>query len=324
MSSSIMKKINIIAPAYNESEGIKDFNNALFQVIRKMETNYVFEITYILDKSTDNTAEVIKEICDQHDNVRLITLSRRFGHQMSLVAGMDRSSGDAVIMMDSDLEHPPEVIAELLVKFEQGYDIVHTIKNYNTQVSFLKRFTSKLFYKILHKLSVNIVADASDYRLISKKVLHLFQNNIREHNQFLRGLFPWVGFNQAFVPFTSGKRKKGVSKYNVTKLIAFAFTGIISFSKAPLKFSIIVGFMSSLCGVIYAIYGTFQYFTNATIPPGWTSLIVLVSMLGGIQLIAIGIIGEYIGSIFDETKNRPLYIIEEEYSGSSAKKQKIQ
>lgn len=312
-----MKKINIIAPVYNEAEVIANFHSELFKVIDLLQNRYQFEVVYVLDKSTDDSLTILKKICENAKHTRLIALSKRFGHQMSLVAGMDKCDGDAVIMMDSDLEHPPEVILHLLGEFEKGYDIVNTKRTYGGETSFLKKFLSGLFYRMVSAISyVKINEGFADFRLISNKVLKVFQGHIREQNQFLRFLFPWVGFDQVSVEFVSDKRKAGKSKYNYWRLINFAIIGAISFSKTPLRISVIAGLILSVLSIIYGIYSLLQYIFGSTIPQGWTSLIILISFIGGFQLIALGIIGEYIGSIFDEAKKRPLYIIEEEYRSS--------
>lgn len=317
-----MKKINIITPVYNESEVISDFHSELSKVVGSLKHRYFFEIIYILDKSTDNTLEILKNICSGSKNVKLVVLARRFGHQMSLVAGMDKCTGDAVIMLDSDLEHPPRAIPQLLEKFEQGYDVVHTRRVYSKEVPFLKRLTSKLFYQMLGRISyISINKDAADFRLISKRVLSIFQNNIREQNQFLRGLFSWVGFKQTEIDFISEGRKKGKSKYNLQRLFNFAIVGTISFSRTPLRVSVIAGIGLSLLSMVYGVYSLIAYIFNSKIPQGWTSLVMMLAFIGGVQLIVLGIIGEYIGSIFEEVKNRPLYIIEEECDGKLENKE---
>lgn len=311
-----MKKINVILPVYNEAEGLTDFNKELFAILEKMQSKYSFEVIYVIDKSNDNTYDIAKKFCKEYKCIRLLYLSRRFGHQLSLVAGMDHCDGDAVIMMDCDMEHPPSLIPELIEKFEQGYDIVNTKRIYNKKVSVFKKVTSKIFYKFLNSITdVNVSEDSADFRLISKKVLKIFQNNIREQNQFLRGLFPWIGFKQTQITFTSDSRKKGSSKYNLRRLFNFAISGIISFSKTPLKVSIFFGLIISLLSVLYGLVSIVLFFITNQAPQGWTSLIAMISFLGGLQLTAIGLIGLYIGGIFDEVKNRPLYIVEEEYGG---------
>ncbi|TAF63624.1 MAG: glycosyltransferase [Cytophagales bacterium] len=307
-----MKKICIISPVYNEEEGISLFNDTLWQTLNTLKDQYHFEVIYVLDKSRDNTLGSLKKICKNTPNTKAIALSKRFGHQMSLVAGLDQVDADAVIMMDSDLEHPPEVIKELLEKFEEGYHVVNTIREYHQKVSFFKRFTSRLFYRVMNYLSpVEIKESAADFRLISRKVLQVFQRDIREQNQFLRGLIPWVGFEQTFVKFVSNSRQQGYSKYNLKRLINFAILGVISFSKVPLKISIFTGFMLSIVSFLVGLYEIVAYFAGVKLQPGLPTILAVVSFVGGMQLIVLGIIGEYIGSIYDEVKKRPLYIIEE-------------
>lgn len=308
------KIINIIAPVYNEAEIINDFNESLFKTLNSLESKYTFEVIYVLDKSTDNSLDILIDICRRCPNVRVLALSNRFGHQMSLVAGLDKSNGAAAIMIDSDLEHPPSVIIDLLEKFEQGYDVVHTKRIYNKNIPIFKRFASKMFYKCMSILStVDINENTADFRLVSSKVLNVMKKDIREQNQFLRGLIHWVGFNQTYVTFFSERRNKGKSKYNLGRMLNFAISGIVSFSRAPLKISIIIGLVISFLSIAYGLFSIMIYFTNSSLPAGWTTLITAISFLGGLQLISIGIIGEYISSIFDEVKKRPLYIIEEEY-----------
>lgn len=288
------------------------FNTELFKILDTIN-NYSFEVIYVVDKCTDNTLEILKNISNNYPNITIISLSKRFGHQLSLVAGIDISSGDAVIMMDCDLEHPPSLIPLLIEKFEEGFEVVNTIRKYNKKVSLFKSISSKLFYKFLNSISEQSFSEGSaDFRIISKKVAAIFKNNIREKNQFLRGLFQWVGFKQTSVSYISGFRQGGKTKYKFNKLISFALNGILSFSKLPLKISISIGILFSLFGFIYAIYSTIMYLINkANIPSGWTTIIVFQSITAGLILIVLGIIGEYIGAIFDEVKNRPLYIIDE-------------
>jgi Glycosyltransferases involved in cell wall biogenesis len=246
--------------------------------------------------------------------VRVLGLSRRFGHQMSLVAGIDACTGDAAVMMDCDMEHPPELIPRLLEKYESGCDVVHTIRKYNKNVSAFKALPSRLFYRVLNLLTTEKFSEnAADFRLISRKVIDVFKRDIREHNQFLRGLFKWVGFEQAEVPFVSGVRRTGVSQYTFKRLVKFATQGIVSFSKLPLQISVIIGVVFAVTGLAYGIYNIFAYFFSPHLPEGWTTIVTLLLFLGGLQLIVLGVIGEYISAIFDEVKNRPLYVVDERY-----------
>jgi polyisoprenyl-phosphate glycosyltransferase len=314
-----MNSIDIILPVYNEEAGIAAFNEELFRVLGTLRDRYTFEVIYIVDRCRDRSFEVLAELSRQYPNLTVVHLSRRFGHQMSLIAGVDQSKGDALIMMDCDLQHPPEVIPALLEKFDSGFDVVYTIRRYSQQVGFLKRWTSSMFYRFQNSLSpVDIPEGAADFRLISRKVVRLFQTSIREQEQFLRGLFRWVGFNSTYVEFVSGARAAGVTKYNFVRLLQFSVNGIISFSKTPLRFATIMGLVISFGSVCYGFMLISMYLLGAVLPQGYTSLAALILFLGGLQLMVLGIIGEYIGSIYAEVKGRPLYIVDEVVRGGQA------
>jgi polyisoprenyl-phosphate glycosyltransferase len=307
-----MQAVDIILPVYNEEQGLSHFHQALGDVLDQLSDRYRFQVIYVLDRSRDNSFEVLKGLAATRPNVTIIHLARRFGHQMSLVAGLDHSLGDAVIMMDCDCQHPPAVIPLLLEKFESGYDVVHAIRTYDAATPVLKRWTSGMFYRLQNLLSpIEIPLGAADFRLISRKVATVFQEGIREQNQFLRGLFQWVGFRSAQVPFASPPRVAGRTKYRPLALLAFSIVGLTSFSKLPLRFSILAGFLLSSFSLLYGIWLLFIYFTAGHLPPGYTSLILMVLFLGGLQLTVLGILGEYVGSIFDEVKRRPLYVVDE-------------
>ena len=310
-----MEKLSIILPVYNEAKIIEQFSSELFKVLDNLSDRYTFEIIYCVDKSNDGTETIIRKICHVRKDAISLNFSRRFGHQMCLVAGLDRCSGDAVVMMDCDLEHPPSLIPKLVENYENGYDVVHTKREYNKKVSWLKRFSSRVFYKVISVLSsLQLEVGNADFRLISRRCVSVFNNSIREQNQFLRGLFRWVGFKQTTVSFVSGERGGGESKYSLGRLIRFAINGIVSFSKFPLTLFSTIGFVISIAGFVYGIYTVVASFIVEDLPIGWPSMIALVAFLGGLQLMALGVLGRYIGEIFDEVKNRPLYIIEEEYS----------
>jgi polyisoprenyl-phosphate glycosyltransferase len=304
--------IDIILPVYDEEEGLPTFHQALSAVMDGLSRRYACRMIYVLDRCHDNSLAVLKEIATRDARVTVLHLSRRFGHQMSLIAGLDHSDGDASILMDCDLQHPPEVIPKLLEKFEQGYDVVQAIRTYDSQIHPAKEWTSRIFYKIQNWLSpIDIPVGAADFRLISRKVRSVFQSAIREQNQFLRGLFQWVGFRQATVQFVSPPRVAGVTKYRVLNLFTFSLTGITSFSKVPLRSAAVLGFIISALSVFYGLFAITVYLTVGHLPPGYTSLIVAVSFMGGLQLTVLGILGEYLGAVFDEAKRRPLYIVDE-------------
>jgi glycosyltransferase involved in cell wall biosynthesis len=307
-----MKRISIVLPVYNEQEGLALFHEALRAALDGLSSRYTFEIIYVLDRSRDGSFSVLRKLAASDPAVTALHLSRRFGHQLSLVAGIDYSQGDAIIMMDCDLQHPPEIISQLLEKYEQGFDIVQTIRAYDARAGLLKRWTSHLFYRLQNFLSpIEIEDGAADFRLISRKVADVFRTGIREQNQFLRGLFRWVGFKNTEVHFVSPPRSTGRTKYRMMRLLAFSITGITSFSKVPLRLSSLLGMFISVASGLYGIVTTALYFVSGSFPPGYASLIVTILFIGGLQLVVLGIIGEYVGSIFDEVKRRPLYIVDE-------------
>jgi glycosyltransferase involved in cell wall biosynthesis len=307
-----MKIVDIVLPVYNEEEVLDTFHAALTEALRPLAHDYLFTICYVLDRSTDRSFDVLKRLADRDRSVTVVHLSARFGHQMSLVAGLDRSRGDAVIMMDCDLQHPPQLIPRLLEAFEQGFDIVHAIRQYDDRIGLLKRGSSALFYRLQNALSpVEMQPGAADFRLVSRKVARVFQTSIRERNQFLRGLFQWVGFRSTVVPFVSPPRASGTTKYDVRRLLKFSVTGILSFSKVPLRAAMLLGFFISTLSLGYAFYLLGAFFVVGHTPPGYTSLIVMMSFLGGLQLMVLGVLGEYLGSVFEEVKQRPLYVVDE-------------
>lgn len=312
-----MKTIDIICPVYNEEQGLPRFHAELENVIKPLNNAYRFQIIYVLDRSSDNSLGVLRDLASAHANVTVLQLSRRFGHQMSLVAGIDHSSGDALIMMDCDLQHPPSVIPQLLEQFEHGYDVVHAIRTYDRSIGTGKRLTSRLFYAIQNTLSpIQIEDGAADFRLISRKVTQVFQTSVREQNQFLRGLFQWVGFRSSRVNFVSPQRYAGETKYHFWRLLAFSVLGITSFSKVPLRFATFIGLLMSTLSVGYGMWLVGYYLLGHDLPVGYTSIIVLILFIGGLQLMVLGVLGEYLGSIFDEVKGRPLYIVDEIIGGT--------
>ena len=307
-----MKTIDIVLPVFNEEEGIAEFHAILRKELDTLTSRYNFQLIYVVDRCRDRSFEILKSLAGQSPNVTVLHLSRRFGHQMSLVAGIDQSEGDAVIMMDCDQQHPPEVIPLLLEKFEEGYDIVHTIRHYDVRVGIFRRWTSSLFYWLQNALSpIDLKEGAADFRLVSDKVARLFQSSVREQNQFLRGLFQWVGFRSTEVAFVSPPRTSGATKYSILRLLEFSISGITSFSKVPLRIASLLGFAMSSLSLLYGVWLVVEYFYAGHMPPGYTSLIVMILFLGGLQLSVLGILGEYLASIFDEVKRRPLYVIDE-------------
>lgn len=310
--STPMKTLTVVCPVYNEQEVIEAFYHTLNRVLSGIADRYRTDVLFVVDRGTDDTLDILKSIAARDPTVRVLALSARFGHQMALLAGIDHSTADAVVMLDSDLQHPPELIPALLDAFEQGHDIVFTIRENAPDIGLLARWGSRLFYKLLNMLSrVPIPESAADYRLISRRVALVFQTQIRERNQFMRGLFGWVGFRRTGIPFRARPRGGGRTKYSPGRLFRFAMEGITSFSKRPLQAAIFTGFGCAFFGLTLAFVTLIQYFYYAQLPSGWTTIVILISGFSGIQLIFMGIIGEYIGAIFDEVKARPHYIVEE-------------
>ncbi len=307
-----MKTLAVVAPVYNEAEVIADFHAALSTVLDSIADRYQSCILFVMDRSSDGTLAILRGIAACDPRSRVLVLSSRFGHQMSLLAGIDNSDADAVVMLDSDLQHPPELIPKLLEEFERGHDIVYTIRQDSDQVGFLKRTTSKLFYRLINVVSqIPIDQSAADYRLVSRRVADVFRTQIRERNQFLRGLFAWVGFERIGVPFQVRGRAGGRSKYSLRRLFSFAIAGVTSFSKRPLQAAVYVGFGFAFLAFVMTIVTVVQYLLYRSLPPGWATIVTVVSGLNGVQLIFLGILGEYVGAIFDEVKARPHYLVEE-------------
>lgn len=307
-----MRQIDIILPVYCEEAGIQLFDERLRSVLAALGPRYRFRILYVLDRSPDRTFEILREIALSHDDTVLIHLSSRFGHQASLLAGLDHSTGDAAIMMDSDLQHPPELIPLLLERFEQGFDVVQALRQYPPRTPFFKRLASGLFYRLQNFLSpVRLEPGCADFRLLSRKVVQVFQNQIRERSPFLRLLVAWAGFRTAYVPFVAAPRARGETQYTFRRLVAFFFDGILSFSRVPLRMAAIMGLLAAAAGLLYGAFLLYGYLRYQDYPRGYASLISVVLVLGGLQLVILGILGEYIGHILDEVKARPLYLIDE-------------
>ena len=304
-----MKKISVVIPAHNEEGNIPLIYQRVKDVFSTLE-NYRFEIIFVNDGSRDDTQKVIEELAQNNDEVKYIEFSRNFGHQHAVKAGMDSSTGNAMISMDADLQHPPELIPELIKRWEEGFDIVYTIRTYPKQISAFKRKTSTLYYKFLTRISdVNLSeGGGSDFRLMDASVVDVVRN-MNEADIFLRGLSNWMGFRRAGVHFTAGERATGESSYNLKKMMKFAFTGITAFSVKPLYLAAYLGFIfSALAAVGYGIYVIHSFISKTEIS-GWASLIMTVVFFGGVQLIILGIMGIYLGKIFNQVKERPNYII---------------
>ena len=307
-----MKIVTLIVPVYCEEEVIEECYKRIKSVMDSL-TNYGYELIFINDGSTDNTLNILKNIVAQDKRVKIINFSRNFGHQIAITAGLDKAESDAGIIIDADLQDPPELIPEMIKKWEEGYKIVYARRVTRKGERKFKLWSASIFYWVLKKLTdIKIPLNTGDFRLIDKRVVRELRK-IKEKNRFVRGLSSWVGFQQVGIEYEREKRFAGKTKYPLKKMISFALDGILSFSKKPLKIALNIGFISILLGIVMIIYVFIgKIFFPAITMPGWASILIAVVFFGGVQLFTIGIIGEYIGRIYDETKNRPLYIIEDE------------
>lgn len=301
--------ISVIVPIFNEEEIIPELYRRMTAVLEDMGEPY--ELILVNDGSKDASWEHMKAFSERDARVKVINFSRNFGHQVAITAGMDYASGEAVVVIDADLQDPPEVIPQLVDKWREGYDVVYAVRAKRKGDTFFKKITAAAFYRILKRItSVDIPVDTGDFRLMSRRAINALQS-VRERHRFIRGLVSWIGFRQTGVSFVRDERYAGVTKYPLKKMIKFAFDGITSFSFLPLQLATYMGFLTSAAAFIgIFIVVALKLFTPIPLP-GWASMMVCTLLLGGIQLITLGIIGEYIGRIYDEVKRRPLYITQD-------------
>ena len=307
-----MALYSIIIPLYNEEEVVEECIKRVNGVCRTLDGDY--EIIFVNDGSADKTVELTLAACQANPKIKLLSFSRNFGHQIAITAGMDHAKGDAVIVMDADLQDPPEVIPKLINRYNEGYDVVYAVRSERKGETIFKRWTSKVFYRFLRFMcNIDIPVDTGDFRLISRKVCDVMKS-LTERNRYVRGLVSWVGFKQAAVEYVREERFAGETKYPLRKMLKLSMDGITSFSTKPLTLSKNLGFVTAAAGFIYMIIVILNKFVFGKTVAGWASLAVLILLIGGIQLIMLGVVGEYIARIFDESKNRPLYIIEDKYN----------
>jgi dolichol-phosphate mannosyltransferase len=300
--------ISIVVPVYNESGNIRLFIDRINKITID---NHIFEVIFVNDGSTDASLIELKKNVTSQSNLKYISFSRNFGHQNALKAGLDYAEGDAVISMDGDLQHPPELIPELVENWHNGFDIVYTLRKDNEETGIVKRATANLFYNLMNRLSdIRIEKGSADFRLLDKKVVTVLKG-IKETPIFYRGMVEWVGFKKIGVEYVPEQRQWGETKYSLSKMFKFALLGITSFSIKPLQLSIYIGTFVAVISFLYGLYALWiKVFTEESIQ-GWTSTLIVISFIGGIQLMMIGVIGEYLGKLFIEAKNRPPYIISE-------------
>ena len=301
--------LSVVVPAYNEEEVLSTFHKRLCVVLDSVMVD--FEVLYINDGSTDNTLRVLHDLQESDPRVAIIDLSRNFGKEIALSAGLDHAKGNAIVVIDADLQDPPELIPDFLACWADGYDVVYGKRISREGETTVKKATAYLFYRLIQKVSrVRIPEDTGDYRLLSRRAAEALKQ-LREHHRFMKGLFAWIGYPQKAIPYRRDARYAGTTKWNYWKLWNFAIEGITSFSIAPLKVSTYLGLVTALVAFGHAAVVIFKKLAYGDPVPGYPSLIVVILFLGGIQLISLGIIGEYLGRMFDESKHRPLYFVKD-------------
>ncbi|MBP2675173.1 MAG: glycosyl transferase family protein [Deltaproteobacteria bacterium] len=303
--------LSVVVPVFDEAETVDAFYERAKSALDPLSP-MSYELVFVDDGSRDGSFEKLAGIADRDPRVRIVKLSRNFGHQNAVTAGIDAARGDAVVIIDADLQDPPEVIPGMIRKWREGFDVVYGVRETREGEKWMKRYTASLFYRVMKRVTrVEIPVDVGDFRLMSRRVVDNF-NRIRERDRFIRGLVSWVGFRQAGVLYRRERRFAGETKYPLSKMIRFSMDGITSFSHAPLKIATWLGYGVSFIALLYTVVIIFEKFMGMTVP-GFASIMAGMLFLGGVQLICLGIMGEYVGRIFNETKGRPIYILEEIY-----------
>ncbi len=303
------KKISIIVSVYNEEEVLFEFYRETIKVLLLIDNPY--EIIFVNDGSVDGSRGILFKIAKDDENVKVVHFSRNFGHEAAMIAGIDNASGDYLVCMDADLQHPPTLLPEMLKKFESGYDIINMVRTVNKSAGIIKNITSSMFYKVINRLSdIHLVSNASDFFGISKRVADVLRSSYREKTRFLRGYVQNVGFNTVNIEYEARKRYAGESKYSIKKLFRFSMNTIMTFSNLPLKLGIYAGSMAAFLAIIMMIY-TIVSFIRVGTPSGYATTICLICFMFSVLFFIVGIIGEYLGLILSEIKDRPIYIVEE-------------
>ena len=303
------KKISIIVSVYNEEEVLFEFYRETIKVLLLIDNPY--EIIFVNDGSVDGSRGILFKIAKDDENVKVVHFSRNFGHESAMIAGIDNASGDYLVCMDADLQHPPTLLPEMLRKFESGYDIINMVRTVNKSAGIIKNITSSMFYKVINRLSdIHLVSNASDFFGISKRVADVLRSSYREKTRFLRGYVQNVGFNTVNIEYEARKRYAGESKYSIKKLFRFSMNTIMTFSNLPLKLGIYAGSMAAFLAIIMMIY-TIVSFIRVGTPSGYATTICLICFMFSVLFFIVGIIGEYLGLILSEIKDRPIYRVEE-------------
>lgn len=312
MSSNDSPLISVITPAHNEEGNIQRFYSEVSQTLNQITDSW--EIIFVNDGSTDNSAELMRQLHEKDPRCKAVVFSRNYGFQIAIAAGLRASSGKAIVVMDADLQHPPELIPVMVEKWKEGYHVVNTVRTgYGNNASQLKKITSAAFYKVMNAISeVPIIPGACDFRLMDRVVVDILCR-LPEQTPFFRALIRWLGFKQTSIPCTVNARQAGVPSMTFKKMIALAVDGMVSFSTRPLRWIMYLGFFVTALVVPYGVWALIDHFIFDATVPGWTSLLILNMLLGGTMLVSLGIIGEYVGRIYNQVKGRPLFTVEELY-----------
>lgn len=303
-------RYSIIAPVYNEVESLPVLHKRMVETMDK--TCESWELVLIDDGSTDGSTDIIRSIASQDPRIRPVIFARNFGHQIAVTAGLDYSRGDAMVIIDADLQDPPEVILEMIGKWKEGYEVVYAVRAEREGETWFKKTTASLFYRIIYRITdVKIPLDTGDFRLMDRKVVNVM-NNMRERHRFLRGMSSWIGFKQIGLPYRRAARFAGVTKYPFSKMLKLALNAVTSFSYFPLQLATYIGFLSAGISILAIPVVVIGRLTGTEAFLGQATTLIAVLFLGGVQLISLGILGEYIGRIYDEVKGRPLYIVRDE------------
>lgn len=313
-----MKKISLLIPAYNE-EPVLDHLYTRLGKLANENKDYEFEFLFINDGSRDKTLQILKDYADLDERVSYVNLSRNFGKEIAMIAGLDHVTGDATVILDADLQDPPELIPQMIKYWEEGYDDVYAKRRSRAGESWLKKFTSRMHYRVLQQLSsIEIQKDTGDFRLLDRRAVEAMKQ-FRESERYTKGMFSWIGFNKKEILYDRDERAAGTTTWNYWKLINLSIEAITSFTIAPLRISTFLGTFISFAAFIYLIFLVVRTLFFGADLAGYPSTMAVILFLGGVQLLSLGIIGEYVGRIFNETKNRPLYLVEEYHHGISKK-----
>jgi dolichol-phosphate mannosyltransferase len=304
-----LKSLLVVCPVYNEEPVILDLHEELRRALAGL-AGWSWRVLYVVDRSTDRSLDLLRALAGADPAVCVLSLSSRFGQQAALLAGLDHSDADAVVMLDSDLQHPPAVIPELVARHEQGFDVVYTVRERDGSIPPLKRWSARVFYALLNAVSdTPIRQGAADFRLLARPVVEVFQKQVRERTLFLRGLVNWVGFRASAVRFRPGARRGGSTKYPMGRMLRFALTGLVSFSRFPLRAAAATGLLLMLAGAVAGVLVLAGVYEGAAAERAF--ILAAVFLVGGIQLLFTGVLGEYLGAVLDEARARPHYIVEE-------------